>query len=310
MKKTGEGKADQLSPENISLWNFDIDGDTVKKEHIDFLSHHMSPFRKSGYVILRGLTSRTGSEAHNFQLAKRRVNAVKKVMQHLGAPATCTVGDLKVDRFLAPDIVGERHNFPGSNEEARHRAVWVQFQARQACIIPPPPPPPPPPPHPPAVIPQTNQFQMRIVSGWDVRMAAPKQLGGRFWEKILNMKLSIEIAAVKNGKRAETQMYEFSGSGISFPGSGTIIGGSTYGKGAWSKTFKIPVWVKVNELGPGMWTLRTASPGMRNGTPHGYAKLTASKRFSSVKFEVDQLDLGPTFKPSFMITDGLFYHTK
>jgi hypothetical protein len=56
------------------LFNFDIDGDALKAEHITFLRVEALPaLRAGGSVSVIGLTDRRGSAAHNKTLSDRRV---------------------------------------------------------------------------------------------------------------------------------------------------------------------------------------------------------------------------------------------
>src|SRR5215813_13573192 len=57
------------------LYNFDIDGDTLKREHREWLKEHVVPQLGNPQVTIKltGEASRTGSDDHNFDLSRRRV---------------------------------------------------------------------------------------------------------------------------------------------------------------------------------------------------------------------------------------------
>ena len=89
-KPTGQGKIrDNLAKPKSQrfsvtglLFNFDIDSDLVKKEHIDWLERNVVPLLavKDAVISLKGSASRSGNNAYNMQLSERRVNNVKKFL--------------------------------------------------------------------------------------------------------------------------------------------------------------------------------------------------------------------------------------
>src|SRR5262245_25493524 len=86
MHKTGKGKiagdATYL-PCNVLLYNFDIEGAALKREHKDWLSANVvSKLRSNaGSVLLIGSASRTGGGFDNFVLSFQRVLAVKEYLE-------------------------------------------------------------------------------------------------------------------------------------------------------------------------------------------------------------------------------------
>jgi hypothetical protein len=72
---TGPGKAEtRTTPPSLLLFNFDIDGDNLKPEHIQFLRTEALPtLRAGGAARVIGLTDRSGSAGHNQELSERRV---------------------------------------------------------------------------------------------------------------------------------------------------------------------------------------------------------------------------------------------
>jgi hypothetical protein len=65
------------------LGNFDIEGDKMKAEHIQFIENEVLPWIRSPRFIearLGGLTSRTGSFSYDFALGRRRSADVEKYL--------------------------------------------------------------------------------------------------------------------------------------------------------------------------------------------------------------------------------------
>ena len=75
MTTTGPGKTEvRTNPASLMLFNFDIDGDALKVEHIMFLRREAIPKLRAGAsVAVIGLTDRKGSVAHNKTLSEKRV---------------------------------------------------------------------------------------------------------------------------------------------------------------------------------------------------------------------------------------------
>jgi hypothetical protein len=69
------------------LYNFDIDDDSLKKEHRDWLTDNAAPLAASAgaQVFLKGSASRTGTNEYNMQLSDKRVHAVRDflIKQHV-----------------------------------------------------------------------------------------------------------------------------------------------------------------------------------------------------------------------------------
>jgi hypothetical protein len=74
-RATGPGKTEKrTNPPSLMLFNFDVDGDTLKEEHKAFLRTEALPvLRSGGSVSVIGLTDRSGADAHNKTLSERRV---------------------------------------------------------------------------------------------------------------------------------------------------------------------------------------------------------------------------------------------
>src|SRR5262249_53516536 len=99
------------------LSNYDIDGDTPKQEHLDFLNTRVAPLLVShpAHIWLQGSASHSGSDQHNMDLSLRRVN---KVVAHLVSRGVL-MGQIQ------PSAVGETMAMSGVNEDQRDRAVAV-----------------------------------------------------------------------------------------------------------------------------------------------------------------------------------------
>lgn len=85
LKKTGNGKIGLYSKNGPKLhaliYNFDIDGHSLKHEHKEFLQAHVAPLLLlGGSTTVRGMASRTGSDKHNDDLSTKRA---KEVVFHL-----------------------------------------------------------------------------------------------------------------------------------------------------------------------------------------------------------------------------------
>lgn len=88
-KPTGDGKAaiqiDKVTGViRVWLFNFDVDGDRVKREHTKVLIESIAPaIRDGGAIKFMGLASTTGSDGHNINLAERRLKAVIAELRRL-----------------------------------------------------------------------------------------------------------------------------------------------------------------------------------------------------------------------------------
>jgi hypothetical protein len=135
-RATGPGKVkiDSLPSQKggsgftASLFNFDIDDATVKREHQDFLDSVLVPRLKAAPTPVRlvGSASRTGAADHNRALSEKRVNAVRDHLLRRGVSrallTTAFTGeDLSVaegeedegDRAVLVVVDGPRNFFPG-----------------------------------------------------------------------------------------------------------------------------------------------------------------------------------------------------
>ena len=97
------------------LFNFDIDGDTVKAEHAQYLLRSAIPLLSNGRgaIWMQGSASRSGSDAHNLALSRRRVTNVA---------AKLTTAGIRQSQ-IQTDAVGEHLAFDHEREDERDRAV-------------------------------------------------------------------------------------------------------------------------------------------------------------------------------------------
>lgn len=128
-RATGSGKVQMLpippaEPTmtlRASLLNFDIDGDTPKSEHERFLVDNVVPLLEiPGVVVrLRGVASRSGSDAHNLALSQRRVDKVQAFLRRHG-PA-----NVQVDRQAVGEADAAAAGQADRTEDEAFRAVIV-----------------------------------------------------------------------------------------------------------------------------------------------------------------------------------------
>jgi hypothetical protein len=128
-------------PDNIAsatsfqavLYNFDIDGDVLKREHKEWLKEHVVPQLGDPQVKieLRGEASRSGSDAHNLDLSKRRVAQVMSFFRANG-PVLANVADTAAGEA---DAAGRGEN--DNTEDALVRAVVVKVEQSLHRLVPP-----------------------------------------------------------------------------------------------------------------------------------------------------------------------------
>ena len=123
------------------LFGFRIDSAALRSIHCSWLDKHVLPvLAGGGSVGISGMTSRTGSAAHNLALSKRRANAVlaylrRKVRRHV----SYRVNWLDGTGEESAKFLGQKDG----TEDPLQRAVVVAAWHR-------PTPPPPPAAHPPS----------------------------------------------------------------------------------------------------------------------------------------------------------------
>jgi hypothetical protein len=125
-RPTGAGKvADRVVRDNgivaiVDLYNYNIDGNTLKDEHKAWMDSRLIPLLKgfAVHVKLRGTASKSGDREYNRQLSLSRVLRVKKYLIDRGVPEAKVPG---------PDIqaAGEDLSTSDSHEDERDRAVRI-----------------------------------------------------------------------------------------------------------------------------------------------------------------------------------------
>jgi outer membrane protein OmpA-like peptidoglycan-associated protein len=115
------------------LYNFDIDGDVLKREHKEWLKEHVVPQLGDPQVKieLRGEASRSGSDAHNLDLSKRRVAQVMSFFRANG-PVLANIADTAAGEA---DAAGRGEN--DNTEDALVRAVVVKIERSLHRLVPP-----------------------------------------------------------------------------------------------------------------------------------------------------------------------------
>jgi hypothetical protein len=151
LRLTGPGKIREilLAPDDAAttfqavLYNFDIDGDTLKPQHKAWLSEHVVPQLGDSNlrIELRGEASNTGSDAHNLDLSRRRIAHVLNFF-HANGPVfanvlVSAVGDADAqgrsevkgvdDELLRAVIIKVEHSL--------HRLVPVDFDTNDASFL-------------------------------------------------------------------------------------------------------------------------------------------------------------------------------
>ncbi|MBK7352752.1 MAG: OmpA family protein [Nitrosomonas sp.] len=170
LHRTGQGKINVDSryagPGMIKalLYNFDIDGDTVKPEHIAFLQSTVVPLLQGdrGHIWMQGSTSKSGSNQYNLELSKRRVNNIAAILRTQGI----------FNRQMQLDAIGEEQAQTHAMEEESDRAVAL-------VVIPVAPDSPPPPKKIPPPPPVNSEFKIRMLAGL-AGTAGPFQVENNF----------------------------------------------------------------------------------------------------------------------------------
>jgi hypothetical protein len=226
------------------LYNFDVDGDAVKAEHRSFLTSQVAPLLGSdrGHIWMQGSASRTGTNAHNMALSRRRVQNVAQVLRSLGV----------LDRQMQLDAVGEELAKFHQMEDEMDRAVAL-IVIPVAKDSPKPKPNVPPPPR------VSTQFKVRLLGALSAS-AGPFQVEDCFFQ----------IADTTNNL---TSFYTYSAGGA---GKGLIKGlnVSATMKGDWNP-FTTNSAIRVSQFaGAARFTTAGAGPWTSNhlnmmGLPKG-----------------------------------------
>jgi hypothetical protein len=122
MRATGPGRNEKrANPPSLLLFNFDVDGDRLKPEHMTFLRLEALPtLRASGSVRVIGLTDRTGSRSHNQNLSERRAaRTVEFLRQEIGPSL-----NLRQESGFGEDAAKREGEKDGTSDD-RFRSVLV-----------------------------------------------------------------------------------------------------------------------------------------------------------------------------------------
>ena len=109
------------------LFNFDFDDAAVKPEHQNWLAENLVPPLKADpgqRVFLRGMASQAGNAAHNLQLSRRRVEAVRTFLISQGARPP----------QIVTSFTGENLSTSKFADDERDRAIEVIFEASTGPI--------------------------------------------------------------------------------------------------------------------------------------------------------------------------------
>ena len=138
---TGPGKVRELSlPTQDSataftgvLFNFDIDGDTLKPQHRAWLNEHVVPqLGDPGLTIdLRGETSNTGDAAHNLDLSRRRIAQVRAFLNANG-PVRAAITENAAGNA---DAIGRGEQAGAEDELLRAVIVKVDHSAHRLVPV-------------------------------------------------------------------------------------------------------------------------------------------------------------------------------
>jgi outer membrane protein OmpA-like peptidoglycan-associated protein len=109
----------------VRLYNYNIDGNTLKPEHQQFLRDRLVPFVRSvpSHIKLHGTASQSGDATYNRQLSLERVLRVKQFLTSCGL----TEGQVPGTQMQA---TGEDQSKSKSSEDAWDRAVTLVIAAR------------------------------------------------------------------------------------------------------------------------------------------------------------------------------------
>jgi len=218
---TKEGRVDRNpgGPETVEfkdalLWDFDIDGDELKSAHLAYLDEAMRfMFRvrnfgsgRSFKVWSKGKASRTGGDAHNYQLSVIRQGAVQTTLEDaLRLPGN---SDLVGMVDFSHDWVGFRESPPGENP--KFRAVRLTITRAPA------------PPPPISIVPAgSTQWRATLVANASIQIPIPKIPVGPQGDEVL-VQIEDTSAGPAIGGRVGLFSYSGIGVGVSIPKIGKV----------------------------------------------------------------------------------------
>lgn len=127
-KATGPGKAfikvDKITGViRVWLFNFDVDGSQVKKEHSEMLASSVAlAIRDSGSVKFLGLASTTANDAHNKKLAENRVDAVVAELRRQAGPKFIVTKAVAIGEEMAKAFHEAKHQ--GGTKDNTESEIW------------------------------------------------------------------------------------------------------------------------------------------------------------------------------------------
>jgi hypothetical protein len=136
---TGEGKIREISPEldpDTTIWailyNYDIGGDAPKHRHTEWLMEHVVPqlCNPQVKITVKGEASRTGSDAFNMALSKRRVDAIIRYLRAHGPVNADILAWARGEEDAR--LAGEEDK----TEDEMFRAVWVKVEHSAHRLVP------------------------------------------------------------------------------------------------------------------------------------------------------------------------------
>jgi len=192
---------------SASLYNFNVDDDQPKPEHLRWLDENIVPLLlgTTYYIWMRGSASQTGGEDYNLGLSRRRVERVAAYLTGKG------VGDWQ----MQTEWVGESFSRSIKKEDEADRAVELRVQPLVTRSLDYDKPPPEPPPAPP----ESNQFSIRLLGQVGVgKMVSLAKLAK--WIKRLKGKPKVGVAVegmffeIRDLKNNLSGFYFYGGGGI------------------------------------------------------------------------------------------------
>lgn len=247
----GEAETTRSSLHEVDglLYDFDVDGDYLKREHREWLDGHAVQFLSNGgSITLVGLTSRSGTPNHNDALARRRINSV---VRYLISPRA--VGNTNF-RFREITESGERRahrdGLPDGDEPDYSEAAQVRYRAVRVRVWDSPDPPPPPPPPPPEPSPRprgARAFKIRVVSGTvrSLRFGMEHDFTFDVWDYR------------GDPQQRSIAVYRYRGDNVSMPEKGIV----NFGTGSRWTRFPSPEPMDVNRLASERARLHVRSKG-------------------------------------------------
>lgn len=235
---TGCVRAEKMGygSEAARLFDFDVDEAELKPGHklyLTSLKMLVNPSR-GRFLIIHGLTSRTGTEAHNYQLSRKRMAATREYLLGIGVPMSS----------MCLLFNGEDFAIGASEEDPLDRAAIVAVTTppkptpKYAPIIPPWPLPTP---DDPIVMPDDDEqkFAIRMLGAWD--LPTPTGYGGSG---------AMSTYEIRDFRAAPLSViYEFVGLRVSKSSGWSSM---FRGKGPWN-VFRFPEPFRVWDFGGHMW---------------------------------------------------------